>query len=109
METFLVAEIDNVIDTEDDLFWQFYKCATCAPRQHQIIMAFFKQYGQSFVSKWTETVVHCVFDDKDKHTRALAANASPEPGAKYDMQNYNATLVVGILFDGTWPAHHMTV
>ena len=40
METFLVAEIDNVIDTEDDLFWQFYKCATCAQRQHQIIIAF---------------------------------------------------------------------
>ena len=30
MKTFLVLEIDSVIDIEDDLFWQCYKCATCA-------------------------------------------------------------------------------
>ena len=28
----IVLEIGNVIDIEDDHFWQCYKCATCAKR-----------------------------------------------------------------------------
>ena len=36
----------------------------------------FKQDAQTLVSTWIERVVNCVFDDKDKNTKTLAANDS---------------------------------
>ena len=48
---------------------------------------FFEQDVQTLASTWTESVVHCVFDDKEKNTKALAAN-DRRPAAPTIMQNY---------------------
>ena len=129
METFLVLEIDNVIDIEDDLFWQ------CINAPHvrndntkkKIIMAFntlrherlnskssfksfswvFRTNAQALPSTWTERVVHCAFDDKEKNTKALAAN-DRSLAAPTIMQNYMRRRWWS-LFDATWPARHITV
>ena len=40
---------------------------------------FFKQDAQHKVPMWSERVVHCVYDNNDKNTKALASNdRSPE-------------------------------
>ena len=52
-------------------------------------------------------IVHCVFDDKENNTKALAAN-DRSSAAPTIMQNYMRRQWWS-LFDGTWPAHHITV
>ena len=55
-----------------------------------------------------KVIVHCVFDDNDTNTKVLAAN-DRNLAQNIISNTIYATSVVGLLFDGTWPAHHMTV